>query len=94
MTGINQASSALNALNQNMQTSLPEPLIRRDMITPKHEMTVFNLLPPNGGSSGNLCGYGFGGLERMRNTISMRKESMDIPNEQAVQNAKLAELKE
>jgi hypothetical protein len=64
------------------------------MITPKHEMTVFNLLPPNGGSSGNLCGYGFGGLERMRNTISMRKDSIDIPNENATQNTKLAEAKE
>jgi hypothetical protein len=64
------------------------------MITPKNEMTVFNLLPPNSGSSGNLYGYGIGGLERMRNSISMRKDSIDVPHENAIQNAKLAELKE
>lgn len=60
------------------------------MITPKHEVTVFNLLPPNAGSSGNHYGYGIGGLERMRNT--MRKESVDLDHEQTAQNIKQPDL--
>jgi len=54
------------------------------VITPKHEVTVFNLLPPNAGSSGNHYGYGIGGLERMRNT--MRKDSVDLDHEHMAQN--------
>jgi hypothetical protein len=74
-----------------------ESLTRRDMMTPKHEVTVFNLLPPHAGSSGNLYGYGIGGLERMRNTLSMRKDSIELADDNVLdsilqlQNSKLAE---
>lgn len=74
-----------------------ESLTRREMLTPKREVTVFNLLPPNAGSSGNLYGYGIGGLERMRNTISMRKDSIEVPDDNLLdsilqfKNTKLAE---
>lgn len=51
----------------------------REMITPKQQYSVFNLLPPAAAGYGNNSNA-FDGLGRIRDNIQRRRDSQDFSN--------------